>query len=134
MSRRGAGLAKEIKRRQQPKPQQAALTLVPPPAPTPQMLADALGPRPDWCDFEPWGFLLSGVEQDGTTTDVPRPVARPRIDYHATLLALFDRAELPNSAAAGPSLLGLLDDNTQVMPVIDLVRDRSFAEVFGQVS
>lgn len=63
--RRRDGLAREIQRRQR---HQLTLTVVPPPAPvrTRRMLAEALAPRPDWCDWSPWGYLMP--ERDGIDT------------------------------------------------------------------
>lgn len=89
MSRRNKalGLAKEIRRRQQhTKP---TLTLVPP-LRTPQQYRDAFGPRPEWCDWTPWGYLMP--ERDG------------------------------------------IDTPTQVMRVVDLAHEHSFAELSGRVT
>lgn len=59
--RKAAALSREIRRRQR-----ANLTLAPAPARTPQQYRDAFGPRPDWCDWRGWGYLMP--ERDGIDT------------------------------------------------------------------
>jgi hypothetical protein len=70
MSRRrnkAAGLAREIANRQ--RHQSSKLTVVPPlpPVRTPRQYHEAFGPRPEWCDWSGWGYLMP--ERDGI--DIP---------------------------------------------------------------
>lgn len=55
-----------------------------------ELEAAAFGPRPVWCDFQPWGYLMA--ERDG------------------------------------------IDTPTGYYPVVDYVREHSFAELRGQVT
>lgn len=63
-----------------------------------QLVAEAMAPRPSWCDWVPWGYELNPPAPEPT----PAPVE-------------------PTG-----SLLGLLDDRTQLMPVIDYVLAHPF--------
>lgn len=62
-----------------------------------QLVAEAMAPRPEWCEWVPWGYELNPPASE------QEPVAEP-----------------------SGSLLGLLDDKTQLMPVIDYILTHPF--------
>lgn len=74
-ARKAAAFAKELRKRQKG---QRNLTLCPPlpPVKTPQQYRDAFGPRPEWCEFQAWGYLMP--ERDGIDTPTGY---YPVIDY-----------------------------------------------------
>lgn len=62
-ARKAAALAKEIRRRQTAVQSHKLTVAPPPPVKTPRQYHEAFGPRPTWCDWQSWGYLMP--ERDG---------------------------------------------------------------------